>query len=91
VALATNDWPTFWRLRRQVDGYQRAIVAFAEPEMRMHALKCIGRSYMQLDKDYVERCTGASWAELVESGVGWELVDGEKVIVRKPKTQVAAS
>ena len=87
MALATDDWVTFWRLRRQVDGYQRAIMSFAEEGMRTHVLKCLGRSYLQADKDYVERSTSSTWDELVANGVGWDLVDGEKVIIRKPKAK----
>jgi len=86
-AVVHDDWVRFWRLRRAVDGYQRAIMDFAVDRMRMHALKCIGRSYMQLDKRSIERSSDARWEELVKSGVGWQLQENSVVIVRKAKTK----
>jgi hypothetical protein len=30
-------------------------------------------------------CAEGGWEELVCDGVGWELVDGDKVVIQKPK------
>ncbi|KAH9843429.1 hypothetical protein Tdes44962_MAKER10528 [Teratosphaeria destructans] len=85
-AVVHDDWVRFWRLRGSVDGYQRAIMEFAVDRMRVHALKCLGRGYLSADKAFVERCGGATWAELVKGGVGWELgEDGRSVVIRRPK------
>ena len=85
-SLVMDDYVGFWRLRRAVDGYQRSVMQFAEGGVRVHALKCLGRSYMSADRRFVERCTDREWEELVKDGVGWELsVDGEKVVIKKPK------
>lgn len=84
-ALVADDWVTFWRMRKSVDGYQRSVMEWADGRMRVHALKCLGRAYMRADKRYVERCTERSWGELVQDGVGWELVEGDKVVIQKPK------
>lgn len=85
-ALVLDDYMSFWRLRRGVDGYQRAVMGFAEADVRLHALKCLGRGYMTVDRRYVERSTDRTWEELVQDGVGWELAeDGEKVVIRRPK------
>ncbi|OCL12751.1 hypothetical protein AOQ84DRAFT_352359, partial [Glonium stellatum] len=84
-ALAHDDWVGFWKMRRAVDGYQKRIMEWAEDGMRLHALKCLGRSYMTADRAYVERCTEKKWEDLVKDGVGWELAEGEKVVIRKPK------
>ncbi len=85
-SLVMDDYVAFWRLRRAVDGYQRSVMEFAEGNVRVHALKCLGRSYMSADRRFVERCTDRQWNELVKDGVGWELsADGEKVVIKKPK------
>lgn len=84
-ALVHDDWVRFWRLRRAVDGYQRAVMEFAVERMRMHALKCLGRSYLSVEKRFVERSADESWEGLVKGGVGWELQDDGRVIIRKPK------
>ncbi|KAF2500242.1 hypothetical protein BU16DRAFT_478500 [Lophium mytilinum] len=86
-ALAHDDWVLFWKMRRAVDGYQRRIMEFADTTMRLHALKCLGRSYMTADRAYVERCTDRKWVDLVKDGVGWEITEGEKIVIRRPKVK----
>lgn len=84
-ALVHDNWVVFWRLEKSVDGYQRRVMQFAEKEVRVHALKCLGKTYMSADKGFVERSAGRGWADLVGDGVGWELGEGEKVVIRRPK------
>lgn len=89
-SLVQDDWVRFWRMKRAVDGYQRAIMEFAVERMRLHALKCLGKSYMQADKAYVERSGDAVWndlvkGDLVKGGVGWQLQESGIVAIRKPK------
>ncbi|MCJ1438476.1 hypothetical protein MMC27_007866 [Xylographa pallens] len=86
-ALVHDDWVTFWRIRGVVDGYQRKLMGWAEEGVRKHALKCLGRSYLGVDKAYVECCAGRTWEELkLQNSVGWEL-DGDKVTIRRMKTK----
>lgn len=69
-----------------VDGYQRAIMEFAVPEMRLHALKCVGKGYLQADRAFVERSGDRTWEELVgRDGVGWELGEDGRVVIRRAK------
>ncbi|KAK7537678.1 hypothetical protein IWX49DRAFT_67373 [Phyllosticta citricarpa] len=88
-ALVMDDWVTFWRLSKRVEGYQKRIMEFKEEDIRLHALKCIGRSYFNAEKSFIEKCTGRAWEELVKlNGVGWQLQeDGEKVVIRIPKAR----
>jgi hypothetical protein len=88
-ALAADDWVRFWRLKRAVDGRQARLMELAEEDVRVHVLKCLGRSYMHADREYVERSTGASWDELVKKyGCGWEWKeDTDMIIIRKPKAK----
>ena len=84
-ALVRDDWLGFWRLKVEVDGYQRAIMSWAENDLRSHALKCLGKSYFSVEKSYLERCVGRVWEELkAKDGVGWEL-EGDRVTIRRIK------
>jgi hypothetical protein len=84
-SLVDDNWVLFWQMKRAVDGYQRSVVEFAEGRMRVHALKCLGKGYMSADRAFVERCAERAWEDLVSDGVGWELREGDKVVIRKPK------
>lgn len=86
-ALIHDDWVRFWRAKRAVDGYQRAILEFAGERMRVHALKCLGRSYHQVERAFLERSGDAEWKELVEKGVGWVLREDGVVVIRKAKAK----
>ena len=82
-ALVRDDWVAFWRLKEEVDGYQRAFLGWAEEGVRKHALKCLGSSYLAVDKGYVERSGGRNWDELKAfDKLGWEL-EGNHVTIRR--------
>lgn len=86
-ALAHDNYILFKRLRRSVDGHKTKLLEFAEETMRKHTLKCFGRTYLNVDLDFLERCADANWMHLVShEGVGWEL-DGPKVVIRKVKAK----
>lgn len=84
-SLTRDDWLSFWRVRKKVDGYQRAIMSFAENEMRLRALKCLGKTYFTAERVFIEKMADRSWSELVTEGVGWELQESGVVTVRKVK------
>lgn len=85
--LVDGNWVGFWRMRQKVDGYQRALLGFAEEEIRWHALRCLGRTYFTEDRKFVERSANLEWNKLVGIGVGWDLLaDKDKVVIRKPKS-----
>ncbi|KAF2788317.1 hypothetical protein K505DRAFT_366591 [Melanomma pulvis-pyrius CBS 109.77] len=86
-ALVADNWVVFWKMKRAVDGYQRRVVEFAEQGTRLHALKCLGRGYMSAERRYVERCADRKWMDLVQDGVGWELTETDKVIIKTPKAR----
>ena len=89
-SIVTTDWVSFWRIRRKVDGYLRAILHYHAEKLRKTALKAIGRSYMTCDIKWIlDSSTGSelSWRELVEEeDVGW-IRDGDRAIIRKPKSK----
>ncbi|KAF9697197.1 hypothetical protein EKO04_004563 [Ascochyta lentis] len=88
-SLVSGNWVVFWRAKRGIDGYQRAIVGMAEQEVRVNALKVVGRGYLSVDKRWVEDATGRRWEELVSDGVGWE-EEGGKIVVRRVKARTTA-
>jgi hypothetical protein len=86
-ALAHDNYFLFWRVKRSVDGHKAKIMEFAEVEMKRRTLKCLGRSYLNIDLPALEQYTNTSWASLTkEYSVGWQL-EGTKVIIRKPKAK----
>jgi hypothetical protein len=83
AAVARDNWVAFRRIKRSVDGHKSKLMELAEDELRLHTLKCFGRTYLHVDVEYLEKSTGKTWAELKgQHAVGWEL-DGRKVIIRK--------
>ena len=82
-ALSHDNWYSFWKIGTMVDGYQKRLMEWANDGMRTHALKCLGKSYLSVEKAYVERVTDREWDVLRETNkVGWAL-EGDKVIIRK--------
>ena len=92
AALVRDNWVEFWRARRTIDGYMRAVVDWAIDGVRRQSLKCLGRAYLGCDVDWVlESATGGSmlWEELVrKESVGW-IREGDRVTIRKIKAKPA--
>ena len=57
-ALVRDDWVAFWHVRDELDGYQRALVRWAEDGVRKHVFKCMGRAYLSVERRFVERGVG---------------------------------
>ncbi|KAI9158846.1 putative sphingolipid long chain base kinase [Paramyrothecium foliicola] len=86
-ALTHDNYVAFERVRRSVDGHRARIMEWAQGTIRMHALKCFGRTYLSVDREFLEKATGSKWDDLRhDNGVGWEL-DGNKVVIRKVKAR----
>ncbi|KAI9704328.1 MAG: hypothetical protein M1836_007189 [Candelina mexicana] len=84
-ALVHDNWHLFWKMRKAVDGYQKKLMEWAEEAVRVQALKCLGRTYLSVDRRFVERVTERDWEGLKKlNGVGWGL-EGWKVTIRRPK------
>jgi hypothetical protein len=86
-ALVHDNYVAFQRVKRSMDGHKAKLMEWAEPDMRLHTLKCFGRSYLTVDLEFLERTTVTEWKNLTkDDGVGWEL-DGSKVVIRKVRTR----
>ena len=46
AALVHDNCVLFYRVKRAVDGHRARIMEWAEADMRLHALKCVGKTYM---------------------------------------------
>ncbi|GIJ87681.1 hypothetical protein Asppvi_006591 [Aspergillus pseudoviridinutans] len=94
AALMHDNWIAFWQVRNEVDSPTRAVINWAEDRVRRHALKAVGSAYLNVNVSWiVQGCTGDgrqwTWEKLVEKeGLGWQL-EGDKVVIRKPKPRVA--
>ncbi|KAF2871852.1 hypothetical protein BDV95DRAFT_27448 [Massariosphaeria phaeospora] len=86
-ALVADNWVIFWKMKKAVDGYQRRLMEFTELRMRIHALKCLGVGYLSADRMWVEACADRNWADLIKDGVGWELTEFDRVIIKRPKAK----
>jgi hypothetical protein len=87
AALVRDDYDLWWRVRGVVDGHKKRLMEWAEPGVKVQALKCLGRAYLSVDLELVEKVTDETWPTLVaDYKVGWEL-EGGKVVIRKPKAR----
>jgi hypothetical protein len=86
-ALAHDNYFSFWRVKNSVDGHKASIMEFVEDDVRKQTLKCLGRTYFTMDLHSVEGYTNMVWPLLQKNyAVGWQL-EGQKVVIRKPKTR----
>ncbi|KAL5114280.1 hypothetical protein ACEQ8H_007849 [Pleosporales sp. CAS-2024a] len=81
-ALVADDWVGWWRMRRSVDGYQRAVMEWADGRVRRHALRAVGKAYLKVEKVWLEGVAGREWEELEGDGVGWG-EEGGWIMIRK--------
>lgn len=93
-AIAHGNWVKFWRARKEVDSFMRAVMDWAEDRVRRQALKAVGKAYLGVDVSWiVEGCTGDStwtWEKLAErEKLGWEK-QGDRIIIRKPRPKPKA-
>ena len=84
-ALVHGDWFTFWNIEYRVTSYQKRLMEWTKDEVRSRALGCLGKSYLSVDKKYLEKAIHWPWEELVKKkNIGWQL-EGDAVIIRRIK------
>ncbi|EHK26945.1 uncharacterized protein TRIVIDRAFT_72964 [Trichoderma virens Gv29-8] len=87
MALTHDNYVVFQKVKRSVDGHRARIMEWAEGDVRMHTLKCFGKSYFSVELDFLEKATGSKWLDLKQTdGVGWDL-EGSKVVIRKVRAR----
>ncbi|KAF4997733.1 hypothetical protein FGRMN_3653 [Fusarium graminum] len=86
-ALAHDNYVSWQASKKQLNRHCLKLMEWAEDDMRLHTLKCFGRSYLNVDLPYLEFATDRKWDKLREKdNVGWEL-DGENVTIRRVKAR----
>ena len=84
-ALVHGAWCAFWKIKDLMTMYQKCLMEWAEEGMRKRALDCLGRSYLSVDKEFLERAVQNKWEKLVQNNsTEWQL-DGNVVVIRKVK------
>lgn len=84
-AIIHDNYVLYRRIQRSVDGHKARLMEWAERDVRIHTLKCLGRTYLSVDLNFLEDVTASKWDDLTKNdGVGWEL-DKERVVIRKVK------
>jgi sphingosine kinase len=82
-ALAHDNYVSWQAAKQQVDRHCLKLMEWADEDMRLHTLKCFGRSYLHVDLPYLEFSAGRKWNELKQKdNVGWELEDDNVTIKR---------
>ncbi|KAM0252987.1 hypothetical protein ACHAP5_000850 [Fusarium lateritium] len=86
-ALAHDNYVSWQASKKQANRHCLKLMEWAEDDMRLHTLKCFGRSYLNVDLPYLEFATDRKWDKLKEKdSVGWEL-DDEKVTIRRVRAK----
>ncbi|KAL8645422.1 MAG: hypothetical protein Q9210_006714 [Variospora velana] len=65
-ALIHGNWVILGLAKRSADVYETSLMQWADERMANYAMQCMGKSYLSLPKEYVERCTGLRWGKLKE-------------------------
>ena len=82
-AIVHNNWYKFWNAYGSADEYQKRLMKWHADKMRKHIIECFGKSYLVVDKSYVEMAAASSWEDLrKESSLGWEL-NGETLTIKR--------
>ena len=84
-ATTHGNWFAFRKVEGSMDRYQRCLVQAIQIRMRKHALDCMGRSYLSVERNYIEEATHMPWDELRKGHrVSWPVEDSI-VIIRQVK------
>ena len=82
-SLIHGNWYRFWALQKIVTPHQRSLMENAEDMIRRGALDCIGKSYLNVDRNFLETSTQCSWQQIVDKyKLAWQL-DGDLVWIRR--------
>ena len=82
-SLIHGNWYMFWALQKIVTPHQRSLMENAEDRIRKGALDCIGKSYLNVDRNFLGKSTQCSWQQVVDKyKLAWQL-DGDLVWIRR--------
>ena len=84
-ALVHGNWHAFWKVKSFLSAQQQRLLEYGEERMRRRALDCLGKSYLSVDKGFLEMSSQRRWEELEEKGnMDWKL-EANVVTIREIK------
>lgn len=84
-ALVHGNWYAFWKIKTLMSDHQQRLLEYAEEGMRRRALGCLGKSYLSVDKGYLEKSANQQWEQLRdEFDVNWKL-EADVITIRQIK------
>ena len=86
-ALVHGNWYAFWKIKSSMSLHQQRLLEYSEERMRGRALDCLGKSYLSVDIDFLERSAQEPWEELKDRRkLNWQL-EANVVTIRRIKRQ----
>ena len=84
-AMARGDWVLHRKTTDTLDRFQRCMVQVSSDVVLQHALSCIGKTYLQIEEQYLQKWFRRSLNELpAEQKVNWSS-NADMVIIRQIK------
>ena len=82
-ALVHGNWYAFWKVKPLMSGHQQRLLEYGEEGMRQRALHCLGKSYLSVDRNFLERSVRRQWGKLKDAnGINWQL-EADVIIIRQ--------
>lgn len=77
-ALAHENWVRFGQLKKGLDVFSSQLADSASHKLHLHAMRCIQKTYLKVDKAFVERSMMTSWAQLEPTyNIKWAISEGD--------------
>ena len=84
-ALVHGNWFAFWKAKSLMSDHQQRLLEYGEEGMRQRGLDCLGKSYLSVDREFLERSTQRRWEELkAKNNMAWQL-EADIVTIRQIK------
>lgn len=86
-ALVHGNWFAFWKAKSLMSDHQQRLLEYGEEGMRQRGLDCLGKSYLSVDREFLERSTQRRWEELkAKNNMAWQL-EADIVTIRQIKRE----
>ena len=83
-ALVRGDWVQFCHVKKGLQVYVRRLIDSSD-HVSLHALSCIQKTYLSVDKQFIERTITVSWERLkTEHNLQWPM-EQDILKIRQPR------
>ena len=84
-AIVHGRWFSYWKMESLMDRYQKCLMLPAHDHIRRHAIGCLGKSYLKIERNYFEKAAHEGWVKLKrEHRISWQ-AEEESIIIRQMK------